>query len=164
MRRRPCCGSCPRNSALRSEPEHIIITPANEVKILDFGLAKTLPHSELSDDSSPTTSKSTSISGTPAYMSPEILMEQVPDQRSDIFSMGVVFYEVLTGINPFRADTFVGTTDRILRETPPPIRDAGVPTVSPALGTNRLQDDCQAARRPLCVRKVTAPHSQCDSA
>ena len=114
------------------KPENIIITPANEVKVLDFGLAKALPHSELSDDSSPTTSKSTSISGTPAYMSPEILMEQVPDQRSDIFSMGVVFYEVLTGINPFRADTFVGTTDRILRETPPPIRNAN-PTISPAL-------------------------------
>ena len=114
------------------KPENIIITPANEVKILDFGLAKTLPHSELSEDSSPTTSKSTSISGTPAYMSPEILMEQVPDQRSDIFSMGVVFYEVLTGINPFRADTFVGTTDRILRETPAPIRTTN-PSISPSL-------------------------------
>ncbi len=114
------------------KPENIIITPANEVKVLDFGLAKTLPHSELSGDSSPTTSKSTSISGTPAYMSPEILMEQVPDQRSDIFSMGVVFYEVLTGANPFRADTFVGTTDRILRETPPPIRNTN-PAIPPAL-------------------------------
>ena len=114
------------------KPENIIITPANEVKILDFGLAKTLPHSDLTGDSSPTTSKSTSISGTPAYMSPEILMEQVPDQRSDIFSMGVVFYEVLTGINPFRADTFVGTTDRILRETPAAIRNTN-PTIPPAL-------------------------------
>ncbi len=114
------------------KPENIMITPANEVKILDFGLAKTLPHSELSGDSSPTTSKSTSISGTPSYMSPEILMEKVPDQRSDIFSMGVVFYEALTGVNPFRAESFVGTTDRILRENPPPIRNAN-PAVSPAL-------------------------------
>ena len=114
------------------KPENIMITPANEVKILDFGLAKTLPHSELSGDSSPTTSKSTSISGTPSYMSPEILMEQVPDQRSDIFSMGVVFYEVSPAMNPFRAETFVGTTDRILRENPPPIRNAN-PAVSPAL-------------------------------
>ncbi len=114
------------------KPENIMITPANEVKILDFGLAKTLPHSELPGDSSPTTSKSTSISGTPSYMSPEILMEKVPDQRSDIFSMGVVFYETLTGVNPFRAESFVGTTDRILRESPPPIRNTN-PTVSPAL-------------------------------
>ncbi len=106
------------------KPENIMITPANEVKILDFGLAKTLPHSELGPDSDATTSKSTNISGTPSYMSPEILMEQAPDQRSDIFSLGVVFYEALTGVNPFRADTFVGTTDRILRETPPPIRTA----------------------------------------
>lgn len=105
------------------KPENIMITPGNEVKILDFGLAKTLPHSELGPDSDATTSKSTNISGTPSYMSPEILMEQPPDQRSDIFSMGVVFYEALTGVNPFRADTFVGTTDRILRETPPPIRN-----------------------------------------
>ena len=114
------------------KPENIMITPANEVKILDFGLAKTLPHSELSADSSPTTSKSTNISGTPAYMSPEILTEKVPDQRSDIFSMGVVFYEALTGVNPFRAESFVGTTDRILREFPPSIRHSN-PTISPPL-------------------------------
>jgi len=114
------------------KPENIMITPTNEVKILDFGLAKTLPHTEFADDTSPTTSKSTSISGTPAYMSPEMLMEKVPDQRSDIFSLGVVFYEALTGVNPFRADGFVSTTDRILRETPPPIRSAN-PSVPASL-------------------------------
>jgi serine/threonine protein kinase/tetratricopeptide (TPR) repeat protein len=114
------------------KPENIMITPANEVKILDFGLAKKLLHSELTEDSNPTTSTSTNISGTPSYMSPEILMEQAPDQRSDIFSMGVVFYEALTGVNPFRADTFVGTTDRILREAPPSIRKTN-PTIPVAL-------------------------------
>ena len=47
------------------------------------------------------------MSGTLAYMSPEVLLQQAPDGRADIFSLGVVFYEVLTGHHPFLADGFV---------------------------------------------------------
>src|SRR4029077_6094442 len=62
------------------------------------------------------------FAGTPAYMSPEVLLEQAPDGRADIFSLGVVFYEVLTGQHPFMAGSFVATTDRIRGETPASIR------------------------------------------
>jgi tetratricopeptide (TPR) repeat protein/TolB-like protein len=96
------------------KPENIMLTPAGQVKILDFGLAKHLPRS----DNSSTIDRAGVVSGTPAYMSPEVLLAQVPDGRADIFSLGVVFYEMLTGQHPFLANSFVATTDRVRHETP----------------------------------------------
>ena len=100
------------------KPENIMLTPTGKVKILDFGVAKHLPRS----DQSSTVDRSGTFAGTPAYMSPEVLLEQAPDGRADIFSLGVVFYEVLTGQHPFMAGSFVATTDRIRSETPASIR------------------------------------------
>jgi eukaryotic-like serine/threonine-protein kinase len=100
------------------KPENIMLTSAGQVKILDFGVAKYLPRS----DQSSTIDRSGTMAGTPAYMSPEVLLEQVPDGRADVFSLGVVFYEALTGQHPFLASSFVATTDRIRNETPTPIR------------------------------------------
>jgi len=100
------------------KPENIMLTSAGKVKILDFGVAKHLPRS----DQSSTVDRAGTFAGTPAYMSPEVLLEKVPDGRADIFSLGVVFYEVLTGQHPFLASSFVATTDRIRAETPASIR------------------------------------------
>ena len=100
------------------KPENIMLTSVGQVKILDFGVAKHLPRS----DQSSTVDRSGTFAGTPAYMSPEVLLEQPPDGRADIFSLGVVFYEVLTGQHPFLAGSFVATTDRIRAETPASIR------------------------------------------
>ena len=100
------------------KPENIMLTSAGQVKILDFGVAKHLPRS----DQSSTVDRSGTFAGTPAYMSPEVLLEQAPDGRADVFSLGVVAYEVLTGQHPFIAGSFVATTDRIRRETPASIR------------------------------------------
>src|SRR6266849_4078615 len=99
------------------KPENIMLTTNGQVKILDFGVAKHLPRS----DQSSTVDRSGTLGGTPAYMSPEVLLEKMPDARADIFSLGVVFYEVLTGHHPFLASSFVATSDRIRRETPAPI-------------------------------------------
>ena len=100
------------------KPENIMLTSTGQVKILDFGVAKHLPRS----DQSSTVDRAGTFAGTPAYMSPEVLLEQAPDGRADVFSLGVVFYEVLTGQHPFMAGSFVATTDRIRRETPASIR------------------------------------------
>ena len=100
------------------KPENIMLTSAGNIKILDFGVAKHLPQS----DQSSTVDPAGTFAGTPAYMSPEVLLERVPDGRADIFSLGVVFYEVLTGQHPFMANSFVATTDRIRAETPASIR------------------------------------------
>jgi serine/threonine-protein kinase len=100
------------------KPENIMLTSAGRVKVLDFGVAKHLPRS----DQSSTIDRAGTFAGTPAYMSPEVLLEQAPDGRADIFSLGVVFYEVLTGQHPFMAGSFVATTDRIRNENPASIR------------------------------------------
>ncbi len=100
------------------KPENIILTPQGHVKILDFGVAKHLPRS----DQSSTLDNSGAVAGTPAYMAPEVLLEKPPDGRSDLFSLGVVFYELLTRQQPFLANSFVITGERILHETPAAIR------------------------------------------
>ena len=100
------------------KPENIMLTPAGQVKILDFGLAKNLP----SGEESPTVDLAGTFAGTPAYMAPEVLMEQAPDGRADIFSLGVVFYEILAGRHPFQAPSFLATCDRIRKAKPEPIR------------------------------------------
>src|SRR3989454_8162159 len=100
------------------KPENIMLTTNGQVKILDFGVAKYLPRS----DQSSTVERTGTVGGTPAYMAPEVLLENLPDGRADIFSLGVVFYEMLTAHHPFLAGSFVATSDRIRHETPTPIR------------------------------------------
>jgi tetratricopeptide (TPR) repeat protein/TolB-like protein/predicted Ser/Thr protein kinase len=118
------------------KPENIMLTPDGQVKILDFGLAKNLPSSE----ESATIDRAGTFAGTPAYMAPEVLMEIAPDGRADIFSLGVVFYEVLTARHPFHANSFMATCDRIRRENPAPIRtlNANVPAQLQEIVTEML--------------------------
>src|SRR5438270_1809777 len=99
------------------KPENIMLTPAGQVKILYFGVAKHLPRS----DQSSTIDRSGTVGGTPAYMSPEVLLEKPPDGRADIFSFGIVLYEALSGQHPFLAGSYVATTHRIIHEVPTPI-------------------------------------------
>jgi serine/threonine-protein kinase len=100
------------------KPENIMLSSSGIVKILDFGVAKFLPRS----DQSSTIDRSGTIGGTPAYMSPEVLLEKGADVRSDIFSLGLVLYEALAGHHPFLSDSYVATTHRILHEKATPIR------------------------------------------
>ncbi len=110
------------------KPENIMLTPAGQVKILDFGVAKQI----LRSDDDLTVDPAAMISGTPAYMAPEILLKKEADGRADIFSLGIVFYEALTGRHPFRADSFSATSDRIRGEKPTSAHTFN-PDVSPAL-------------------------------
>ncbi len=80
------------------KPGNIILTKQGQVKVLDFGLAKSLSPTE----GEVTQTKTGAVMGTPAYMSPEQVAGKKADARSDIFSFGIVLYEMMTGHSPFR--------------------------------------------------------------
>src|SRR5437868_5608469 len=108
------------------KPENIMLTSSGQVKILDFGLARELP---LGDDATQDTIDTTSLSGTLLYMAPEVLEQKDTDARADIFSLGIVFYEALSGQHPFQRPTLLETCNAILREelSALSVRNAGVP-------------------------------------
>lgn len=124
------------------KPENIMVSANGDVKVLDFGVAKHLP----SSDQSSTMDKGHSLGGTPAYMAPEVLLEKAFDERADIFSLGVVFYEMLTGRHPFRAASFVETSHRIVHELPKPIShfNGDVPQPLQAVVSRMLAKDPDA--------------------
>ena len=103
------------------KPANVMVTPEDRVKILDFGLARLRPRSETGSGGAETTAPLTEtgrVMGTVPYMAPEQLQGESADHRSDIFSLGVILYEMTTGRRPFRADTSVGLISSILRDRP----------------------------------------------
>jgi serine/threonine protein kinase len=102
------------------KPENLFVTRDGRVKILDFGLAKLTEPVQPRSESDAVTMASTTgvILGTVGYMSPEQLRGKAVDHRSDIFSFGAVFYEMLSGRSAFRGDTNADTIISILKEDP----------------------------------------------
>jgi len=122
------------------KPDNIFVTADGRIKILDFGLAK----QNVSGDSEKTASRDSlteqgTVMGTVGYMSPEQVRGNPADSRSDIFSFGAIFYEMLTGTRAFKGNSSVETMHAILREDPPetPTTDG---KISP--GTDRVMRRC----------------------
>lgn len=94
------------------KPQNIMLDGSGRVLVMDFGLARSFEMSGLT--------QSGAVLGTPAYMSPEQAKGQPVDARSDIFSLGIIFYELLTGQTPFKADTVWATLLSRTQAPPPP--------------------------------------------
>ena len=101
-----------------------MITASGHAKVMDFGLAKRLDASAAKETAFETASrltKSGTLLGTPAYMSPEHMRGEAIDTRSDTFALGVILYEMLTGVHPFARAAAMDTIAAILSEDPAPM-------------------------------------------
>ena len=105
------------------KPSNVMLTASGLVKIVDFGLARAMTEQ---------TASQTGVTGTVRYMSPEQAMDRPLDQRCDIWSLGVVFGEMLTGNTPFHAESITSMLFAILNE-PPKGLDAVHPALQPIL-------------------------------
>lgn len=149
------------------KPANIMLRADGYIKVLDFGLAKLMGQKRDVDATDPGR-----VMGTVAYMSPEQALGRELDHRTDIFSLGVVLYEMATGVRPFEGKTAAAIYDAILNKTPRPLRDFQ-PILPPeldqiiqrALTKNReeryqsasdLRADLERLRRPTDATSTSA--------
>lgn len=108
------------------KPGNVMVTSAGQVKVMDFGIARAI------SESSATIAQTSAILGTAQYFSPEQARGEAVDARTDLYSTGVVLYELLTGRPPFQGETAVATAYQHVSEAPAPPSRLN-PAVTPAL-------------------------------
>jgi serine/threonine protein kinase len=141
------------------KPQNVMIDEAGQAKIMDFGLAMPLEKAMAAD-------RPGSRGGTPAYVSPEQIRGAPTDGRSDLYSLGVLMYEMLTGRTPFKGDSVQAILDKHLHEDPGPPRSLN-PGISAELNdvvmkclekepANRYQSAAEVQAALECLRTLAA--------
>src|SRR6202167_5081695 len=105
------------------KPQNVMIDKDGRVYVMDFGIARSLEHQGMTQTGA--------LMGTPEYMSPEQAKGEKVDARSDLFALGIIFYEILTGVSPFKAETAMAMMFKRTQERATPLAqlNLGVPAV-----------------------------------
>ena len=144
------------------KPENIMVGAGGAVKVLDFGLAKQAPGVTAGDATSAPLTETGRLLGTVPYMSPEQLGGRPADARSDVFSLGILFYQMAAGRRPFSGDSPAELISALLRDTPSPLGKlrGDLPGQLGAIVARCLEKDPSArypSARELCddLRRLT---------
>jgi tetratricopeptide (TPR) repeat protein/predicted Ser/Thr protein kinase len=147
------------------KPQNIIITPSGRPKLLDFGLAKRALTGAAAAEARTTAALTGphAIVGTPGYMAPEQIRNGVVDRRADVFALGCVLYECLTGRRAFPGPTTPDILGQVLQTDPPPVSTvvpgigAGFDSLCTRLLAKDVKERCQSAEEALGAIRALLP-------